>query len=213
MALSTDTKGDCVLGPISIYPVPTVDNEGCDKNFPKLDVKIIQGDSKDELNIHFSKDGGETYYNEEEPRIAVRIPDAYGKNSGGSSSKGGKKGKGTNDRRKLVEKTLKQAQRKLFWCDGSAQLGQYCTTLSWELSENWCAEGLDCHDNKCYKETVELGHECGEGNFFWCKGSSRLWSYDETWGTYNCRSTDHECIDGQCVPPFAGWQYSYSLCN
>ena len=139
MALNTDAKGDCVLGPISIYPDPTVDDEGCDNNAPKLDVKIIPV-SQEELHIFFSKDGGETYYNEEEPRIALRIPDADGKKSGGSSSKGGKKGQGTNDRRKLVEKTLKQAQRKLGFCDGSAQLGEKCSF--WERI--WCDEGLYC---------------------------------------------------------------------
>ena len=145
-------------------------NKGCDENFPKLDVTIIPGDSKDELNIHFSKDGGETYYNEEEPRIAVRIPDAYGKNSGGSSSKGGKKGKGTNDRRKLVEKTLKQAQRKLGLCDGNVKLGGTCDKSSWDW-DKWCDEDLYCHKNKCYKQTKPW-RECGDNIFVKCAEGS-----------------------------------------
>jgi hypothetical protein len=66
-ALSTDAKGNCLLGPVSIYPVPTVDNEDCDKNAPRLDVKIVPV-SKEELHIFFSKDGGQTYYN---PNLAL----------------------------------------------------------------------------------------------------------------------------------------------
>jgi hypothetical protein len=120
-----------------------VDNKDCDKNAPKLDVKIIPV-SKEELRILFSNDGGQTYYNEGEPRIALRIPDDDGKkNIGGSSSKGGKKGT-NDDRRKLVEKTLKQAQRKLSLFDGSAQIGEDCGT--WTA---WCAEGLVCCGGKC----------------------------------------------------------------
>jgi len=78
---------------------------------------------KDELQIYFSQDGGKTFYNQGEPRLAIRIhgehdADADGMNSGGSSSKGGKKG--TNDRR-LVEAAKAQLQRKL-QCEGSVTL-------------------------------------------------------------------------------------------
>jgi surface protein len=112
-ALSTDGQGNCVLGPFSIHPVATVDDEDCKGNYPELDVKIIAV-NKDELRIYFSRDGGKTYYNEDDPRLAIMIPaehDADGMNSGGSSSKGGKKG--TNDRRRLVEAAKAQLQRKL----------------------------------------------------------------------------------------------------
>ena len=113
-ALSTDGQGNCELGPFSIHPVATVDDEDCKGNYPKLDVKIIAV-NKDELRIYFSQDEGKTYYNEDDPRLAIRIPehdaDADGMNSGGSSSKGGKKG--TNDRRRLVEAAKAQLQRKL----------------------------------------------------------------------------------------------------
>lgn len=96
-----------------------VGNEDCDKNAPKLDVKIIPV-SKEELRIFFSKDGGKSYYNEKEPRIALRIPTGYDadeKDSGGLS-KGGKKG--TNNDRRLVEikNTMIQLQRKLL-CSGT----------------------------------------------------------------------------------------------
>lgn len=172
-ALNTDAKGNCELDPISVYPVPTVDDKDCDKNPPKLDVKIISV-NKEELHFFFSNNGGETYYNEEEPRIAVRIPDADadGKNSGGSSSKGGKK-KGTNDRRrKLVEKALKQAQRKLGWCDGTAQLGEDCE--SGFDQDLWCDVGLNCYggfgSKKCYIFVAEYGY-CG-GAFMRCSGST-----------------------------------------
>jgi surface protein len=114
-ALSTDGQGNCELGPFSIHPVATVDDGDCKGNYPKLDVKIkIIAVNKDELRIYFSQDEGKTYYNEDDPRLAIRIVpehDADGMNSGGSSSKGGKKG--TNDRRRLVEAAKAQLQRKL----------------------------------------------------------------------------------------------------
>jgi hypothetical protein len=132
-ALSTDGQGNCLLGPITLHPVSTVDDEDCDDNHPKLDVKIISV-NKDELKIYFSKDGGKTYYNENDPRIALRVPDADGTNSsGGSSSKGGKKG--TNDRRRLVEATKARLQRKL-----ACSKGETCSFF--DIS--WCGWGLEC---------------------------------------------------------------------
>jgi surface protein len=114
-ALSTDGQGNCELGPFSIHPVATVDDGDCKGNYPELDVKIIAV-NRDELRIYFSQDEGKTYYNEDDPRLAIRIvpehdADADGMNSGGSSSKGGKKG--TNDRCRLVEAAKAQLQRKL----------------------------------------------------------------------------------------------------
>jgi hypothetical protein len=146
-ALSTDAKGNCELSQISIYPVSTADDEDCSKNYPELEVKIISV-NKDELDIYFSIDGGETYYNEDNPRRAIRIQgydDADGTNSsGGSSSKGGKKGTNDDRRKLLVEKTLKQAQRKLglFNCIG------------WYLGDT-CDWGCDPTNLECYRYNFE----------------------------------------------------------
>jgi hypothetical protein len=164
-ALSTDAKGNCELGPITLHPVSTVDDEDCDDNHPKLDVKIISV-NKDELKIYFSIDGGKTYYNEEDPRRAIRIPDhddADGTNSsGGSSSKGGKKGT-NDDRRKLVEKTLKEARKldlDIVLC-GTQQRGENCH----ELSGPFC-DGLECVG---WKSHGTLGTETTYGKCE-CKG-------------------------------------------
>ncbi len=165
-ALSTDGQGNCLLGPITLHPVATVDDEDCDDNHPKLDVKIISV-NKDELKIYFSIDGGKTYYNEEDPRIALRVPDADadadGKNSsGGSSSKGGKKG-GENDRRRKLVEAKAQLRRKMEGECGYDR-GHSCGKGHWWV----CGYDLGCYDNKCYKKLGDdsWGEICDADNHF-----------------------------------------------
>jgi hypothetical protein len=210
-ALSTDGQGNCVLGPFSIHPVATVDDEDCKGNYPELDVKIIAV-NKDELRIYFSRDGGKTYYNQGEPRLAIRIPehdaDADGMNSGGSSSKGGKKG--TNDRRKLVENTLRQVHRKLGCgsvklgqnCEGffsSCESGLHCKRWSDILEFEWCPEDqkkalypTSQYCKKCYKYVDELWEECGHEIHTMCSGYTRV-------GLYFHSHTCSDDIHGFCT--------------
>jgi hypothetical protein len=143
----------------------------------------------------------------------MRIPehDANGMNSGGSSSKGGKKG--TNDRRKLVENTLRQVHRKL-GC-GSVKLGENC-----EGEDSSCVSGLHCRQwlpnlygigcpenqkhelyptspycKKCYKYVTKLGDACGHNIYMWCDGSTLvLWPLEE-WGHSCSKNTDGKCTD------------------
>ncbi len=115
-SLHADGKGNCLLGPINLHPDATVDDEDCSLNSSELMVKIMPMPvNKNELKIYFSEDGGDTYYNEDEPRLASRILgyDADGNSGSGGSSKGGKK----IDRR-LVEKTISHLERKLL-CRGT----------------------------------------------------------------------------------------------
>jgi len=112
---------------------------------------------------------------------------------GGSSSKGGKKGTNDDRRKLLVEKTLKQAQRKLNHCE--CQGRSYCAHKGDSCDEihgPWCTDSLTCWKNKvcecvgfswCAKRGEYCNNlfgpyctdnlECNSDNICECKG----WSY------------------------------------
>jgi hypothetical protein len=154
--------------------------------------------SKEELKIYFSNDGGKTYYNEDTPRIALRVPDADAdgtNSSGGSSSKGGKKGGENDHRRKLVENTLKEAQRKLLTFCEILDLGDMCDPYDFT---QWCKSGQRCqvsypdYSFRCYKNQKE-GDTC-DADQHWRYGTDYE-RCERSSGWFSKVGTSLKCID------------------